>query len=888
MIPDPSRPDPNALLNALKKEEERERRGKLKIFFGMCAGVGKTYDMLVAAREARAKGIDVVVGLVETHGRQDTEKLLEGLSVVPRRTVTYRGTTLQEMDIDAILERRPALVLVDELAHTNAPGSRHAKRYQDVEELLDAGIDVFTTLNVQHVESRAETVGQIAGLAVRETVPDSIFAGAEDVEIIDLPPDELLKRLADGKVYNPERSQQAAQNFFRKGTLTALREMALRMTAERVDHQLRDYMRSERIAGPWKSGQRLLVAVSQSPRSATLIRWARRMAYAMNASLITVYVESSRPLSPGAKAELEKNIKLARELGAELVTTSDDDVARALVRVAREQNVSQILLGKPGRALPFGRSLLDRVIAESRDLDVYVVGTADEASAPPRPWFPDLRAGVWQYLAAAAAVFAVTLLCLPLMGWMGYQSVSLLLLLTVALLSLRLGAGPVVAAAALSALAWDFLFIPPRFRFSIALGEDLFMAVAFFAIAAITGTLTARIRAREKAVRQREERVLALYGLTADLAGARGQDEVAAAIVRHFERVFDADVAVCLSDADGEVFTRPHPASTYALDEKEFSVAVWTYWNEKKAGRFTDTLPSASALYVPIAGPRYTLGVVGVRFRRGESLSGDQESLLMNFVSQVASSLEREQLNEIAQQSLAFVRSEELYKTLFNSLSHEFRTPIAAILSASEALDHAGAGTRLADELTGEVRTAAGRLNRLIDNLLDMTRLESGRIAPLLDWCDLRDLVATTVRKIGADLGDRPVSVDIPEEMPLVRLDFVLMEQALTNLLHNASLYTPPGTGIEIRARVDGDACLLVVADRGPGFPPQALAHLFDKFYRVPGSKAGGTGLGLSIAKGFVAAHEGTITAANREGGGAEFILRLPLRAYHDDTKAAT
>lgn len=878
-----SRPDPDALLSALKKEEENASRGKLRIFFGMCAGVGKTFDMLKAAHEASAKGIDVVVGYAETHKRAETDALLHGLTVLPRKVIEYRGTMLEEMDLDAILARKPSLVLVDELAHSNAPGCRHTKRFQDVLEILGHGIDVWTTLNVQHLESRAETVQQITGSVVRETVPDSIFDEADDVEIVDIPPDELLKRLAEGKVYSAERSRQAIENFFRKGNLTALREMALRLTAERVDHQLRDYMQTRRIAGPWKSGQRLIVAISPSPQSASLIRWARRISYTMNATLVGVSVETSATVSREQALQRERNIKLAEELGAEIITTADENVADALIRVAREQNATQILLGKPGRVLPFRKSLLDQVIERSGNLDVYVGGGDEKPHhGRKRMLFPAARTGGMQYAAAAGIVSIIAAACYPMVPFIGYQTVSLILLLSVALLPLALGAGPVILAAAWGAMIWNFFFIPPRFTFAIASGQDILMVITYFVIAAVTGTLTAKVRARERAVRQREERATALYSLTKDLSVASGQDDVARLVVTNIHKFFAADVAVFLSDIDGDIFTKPHEASTFTVDEKEFSVAVWVYWNERKAGRFTDTLPFASATYYPMSGPRYPLGVIGVRRKGDEQFSNEQEILLQNFVRQIASTLEREQLNEIAHKSMAFVESEQLYKTLFNSISHELRTPVAAIVSASDVMrDPRRSGTTTGiPDLAEEIHTAAERLNRLIDNLLDMARLESGRIKPRLDWCDTRDIVNATLQKLGRELSGHRVVVDVPANMPLVTLDFVLVEQILTNLLHNASQYTPPGSEIRVATDVDGGQCRIVVSDNGPGFREDVIPRLFEKFFRVPGSKSGGTGLGLSIVQGFVAAHQGTITVANRKEGGAEFTIKFPTQSY--------
>jgi two-component system sensor histidine kinase KdpD len=879
-IADHHRPDPDELLHAIKKEEAQSKRGKLKIFFGMCAGVGKTYDMLKSAHEARAKGVDVAVGYIETHNRPETAALLEGLEIIPRKKSDYRGILVEEMDLDAILVRRPRIVLVDELAHTNAPGSRHSRRYQDVQELVDAGIDVYTTVNVQHLESRADTVAQITGTIVRETVPDSIFDLADEVEVIDIPPDELLRRLADGKVYTPERSERAIDNFFRKGNLTALREMALRLTAERVDHQLRDYMQTQRITHTWKSGQRILVAISPSPSTVSLIRWARRMAYTMNATWIAVYVETSKTLSPTVKLQLEKNIKLARELGAEIVTTADESIAQALIRVAHQHQATQILVGKPRRRWPLQATLLDEIIDLSGDLDVSVVGEHDE-SAKKRPLLtlPDIHSGVPQYASAMAIVSAIALSCYPFAQLLGYQTVSLILLLSVALLPLRFGTGPVLAAAAVSSFLWDFFFIPPQFTFAISKPHDILMFIMYFAFAAVTGVLTTRIRAREKAVRLREEHAVALYTLTKDLTVAKNQSEVAETAVKNIGRIFSSDVAVFLSESDGDIFKEAHPASTHKVDDKEFGVAAWVYWNERPAGRYTDTLPFASAIYYPISGPRYPLGVIGVRTRDGHRFTIDQEALLQNFISQISPTLEREQLNELSKKSLVFVESERLYKTLFNSISHELRTPIAAIVSASDSLS-AQQTDPVVRSLVEEIHTASERLNRLVENLLDMTRLESGQIAPRLDWCDMRDLIYTSLRKLAPELSGHVVEVHVPGNFPLVKLDFGLMEQVLTNLLYNAALYTPQGTHVRLAVALIEQELEIVLSDSGPGFPKESLPKLFEKFYRVPGSHAGGTGLGLSIVKGYVEAHRGTVSASNNPGGGAAFVIRIPAEIH--------
>lgn len=839
---DKGRPDPDDVLQSLKREEERERKGKLKIFFGMCAGVGKTYDMLKAAHEAKSKGVSLLVGYVETHGRSETEELLAGLEILPRKTVEYRGTILQEMDTDAILARKPTLVLVDELAHTNAPGSRHTKRYQDVIELLDSGIDVYTTLNVQHLESRADTVAQITGSTVRETVPDSVFENADYIEIVDLPPDELLKRLAEGKVYTAERSQEAARNFFRTGNLTALREMALRLVAERVDHQLRDLMKTQRIAGPWKSGQRILVGISPSPNTVKLIRWARRTAYTMDASWVAVYVERSRPLSAAAGDRLAKNIKLARELGAEIQTTTDEDIAEGILRVAREQKATQILIGKTTHRLPFSASLLDKLIERSGELDIDIVG-GDESTPVTRRrlHLPNIQSGIQQYLVATAIVLGVSLALYPLAPVLGYQTISLVLLLTVVLLPLKLGAGPVLLAAALSATVWDFFFIPPQFTFAIGHLQDVLMFGLYFGVAAVTGVLTARIRARERAVRVREQHASALYGLTKDLSVARSQSDVVRAAVENIRKYFDAEAAVLLSQADGDIFTGAHPASTLAIDQRDFAVAAWVYWNEKNAGRFTDTLPSARATYYPLSGPRYPLGVVGVQVPTDKRLTIDQEALLGNFLRQISSAIEREQLHDLTRKTLVVAESERLYKTLFDSLSHEFRTPVATILGTTDQLQQE---TQFSvgpyAEIVKDMHDAANRLNHLVQNLLDMTRLESGLLRIKRDWCDVADLVGTAVRKVEGLLQNYRVQIEVPESVPLIQADQGLLEQAIVNILHNVTVHAIGATDISIAAHIEQNDCIISVSDNGQGIPPRILRRCSGNSIaaRVPGAAA--------------------------------------------------
>lgn len=881
------RPDPDALLAAIQRDESRQGRGKLKIFLGMVAGVGKTYAMLDAARQLQADGLDVLVGYAETHGRMETDALLSSLDSIPRRKVEYRGTILQELDTDAVLARRPALILVDELAHTNAPGSRHLKRYQDVIELLEAGINVWTTVNVQHFESRADAVRQITGITVHETVPDSLLDLADEIELIDLSPEDLRKRLVEGKVYTPERVEAAANNFFRIGNLTALREMALRLTAEHVDHKLQDYMQLKQIAGPWKSGERLMVAVGPSPFSERLIRWTRRMAYNLEAPWLAVYVDTSRPLSSDAKARLSRNIALARSLGGEIITVGGENIPSALLRVARQRNVTQIVMGKPQhtrwQTLLRGGSLVDHTISDSGDIDIYVV-TGDKTS-PERSLPQALRLEIHsqrqQYLWAmlvVAIVTSVDLLLFDALPWLGYQAVGLTELLTVLLIAAYLGRGPALLAAAVSAVSWNFLFIDPRLTFTIDHFQDVILFTLYFAIAIFTGNLTARIRTQERQAWQTTERMTALYTLAHETATAVNMDDVLQTAVTQISRVFDAEVAILLPRI-GHLERQPLAYSSLTLDDKEFGVAVWVYEHGKPAGRFTDTLSQAAAQFHPLHTPTRIVGVIGIRTHQDKALSFDQEILLETFISQIAVVIERELLDEAAEQSAVLRESERLYTVLLNSISHELRTPIATIKGASSSLlDPAtgvNEGARM--ELAKDIQSAADRLNRLVENLLDMSRLESGRLQLKREWCDLGDLIGVAVQRVDYCASNHPIQIHPEPQLSLVHVDFVLIEQVIVNLLDNACNYTPPGTPIVIEVQMTNRHIEMTISDSGPGIPQNLLDRIFDKFYRLPGTATGGTGLGLSISRGLVEAHGGTLIAENRPEGGARFRLRLPL-----------
>jgi two-component system sensor histidine kinase KdpD len=884
---EPERPNPDALLASIKRNEQAKQQGKLKVFFGMCPGVGKTYAMLKAAQLLKAKDISVLVGIVETHGRLETEALLSGLAVIPRLQVNYKGKTFSDMDLDAVLAARPGYVLVDELAHTNAEGMRHVKRYQDVVELLDNGINVLTTLNVQHVESLVDSIRQITGVTVRETVPDSILDMADEIELVDLPPDDLLVRLREGKVYTAERSEAAASHFFQKGNLTALREIALRKTADRVNLQLKSYMQENRINGPWKTVERLMVAIGPSPYSEQLIRWTRRIAATMEAPWIAVYVQASRLLSETAEKRLKKNISLAQELGATLVTTADDDIARALIRTARQNNATQIVIGKsmtnPIFDLVHGGSLVNKLIRESGAIDIYVV-KSDAGSLPKKHSkygvFPGIASPLRDYVASCSAVCAATAACFLASAYIDYRSVGMFLLFIISILSLFTGRGPLFTAAALSAIFWDFFFIQPVFTFSISHPSDVLLVSLYFIVALVSGTLTSRVRTKEMVVRRRERLTSALYSFVNNLAAAETTDDIARAGIENMTSVFNARTAFFLPESVELIGEKPHSLSTFVPDtEKEWSVAEWVFSNKKPAGRSTATLPFAAASYYPLLIHGTCRGVIGLVSSGAKELPMEQEGLLIMFLHQWAFALDRAYLREEAARTRLLEESERLNKTLLNSISHELRTPLAAITGASSSLLESGiAEDKTArDVLVGDIRAASSRLNRLVENLLDMTRIESGGLTIAKDWCDVHDIINSVISGLSEELSKHSVRVSIADDLPLVKLDGIIIEQVLSNIVLNAAQYTQPATTIHIRSFFDAGALVFAIEDQGPGLPQESINRIFDKFYRVPGTKAGGTGLGLSIVKGFVELHGGSVQAENRLEKGTQFLIRLPV-----------
>jgi two-component system, OmpR family, sensor histidine kinase KdpD len=878
--PGENRPDPDEILATLKLEEEKGKAGRLKIFFGMCAGVGKTYSMLQAARTEKAKKTDIVVGYAETHGRKDTDELLAGLELIPRKIIDYRGKELTEPDLDAIIARKPQVVLIDELAHSNAPGSRHTKRYQDILEIIDNGIDVYTTLNVQHIESRSDTVAQITGIPIKETIPDEIFEKADEIELVDISPDDLLVRFSEGKIYTPERSKEAIQNFFRKGNITALREMALRIAADRVDIQLREYMQQKRIPGPWKSGLHLMVSVSPSPHSGKLIRWAKNLSYTMGATLLALYVEPTRKLTPAQEEQLNKNITLARQLGAEFRTVSGDDLVKAILTVAHKENITHIIIGKPRHRDMFAMfklgNLLNRLIRLSGNIDVYVLGSDLPGDDKYRRHIPLLSfsSGFTQYFLAGIITMLTALACFPVRELIGYQVVAFALLFEVSILAIFLGIGPILLSATLSALLWDFLFIPPYFTLHIERAEDVLMLFMYFIIVILNGILTSRVRRQERMTREREERTRALYQLTKKLSAASGIKEVMDVSVTDILKFFRSDSAIFMQNGPKELEKEIRHETPLSFTEAEASIATWVFHHSRKAGKYTDTLPSTSFTFYPLKGTRHNLGVIAIR--QNKSFKGDEEIFWDTFRTQISNALEREFLDELARKALVLDESDKLYKALFNSISHELRIPVATIMGASDTLLSVDCDKDTRHKLYKETFKASERLNRLIENLLNMSRLESGRISPKKDWVDVHDMLNKVTGGLSEELNNFKVEIVIPPETPLVRLDFGLMEQVLYNLVFNAVQYSPQHTTLRIKMYFEKPQFVMEVMDRGPGFPKEALPHVFDKFYRVSGTQTGGTGLGLSIVKGFVEAQNGTVEIENRKNGGARVMVRIP------------
>ena len=896
------RPDPDDLLARVQREEAARARGRLKVFLGAAAGVGKTFAMLSAAHEKRDEGVDVVVGVVETHGRAETAALLQGLDLLPPRVVEYRGARLHDFDLDGALKRKPALIIVDELAHTNAPGARHPKRWGDVEELLDSGIDVYTAINVQHLESLKDVVAGITGIQVTETVPDSVIDRADEVEVVDLPPDELIERLHEGKVYMPRLAERAVKNFFRKGNLIALRELALRRTAERVEEQMRDYREGAGIRDVWQAGEQILVCIGPSAAAASLIRAGRRLASSLHADWTVAYVETPRlqRLAPAKRNAVLELLRFAERLGATTVTLSGPQISAEILNFARRKNVTKLVLGKPNRS-GWKRwllgSVVDTVVDQAETIDVYLIGAESEVLAAPaaRPLLDRSREhlGVSEaeraerkirfprYLAALGITLACTLIAFTMSAWFELTNLVMIYLLGGVVAATRYGRGPSILVAVLGVAAFDFFFVPPYLTFAVSDTQYLLTFAVMLVVGLIVSSLTAGMRQQARVAGYREERMSTLYGMARELATSHSEDEILRIGVKHICETFASQAVFLLPDASGKMRYPPAESMHGSLHGADLAVAQWVYDRGQPAGLGTDTLAAAEAHYLPLTGSSSALGVVAIlpsSMRR--IFVPEQHRLLEAFISQIALALERARLAQQAGAVEMKMESERMRNSLLSAISHDLRTPLATIIGAASSLAEQDAclapATRA--DLAGAIHDEARRMTRLVNNILDMARLEGGGIKLDRQWYPLEEIVGGVLSRLKPRLANHPFKVELPPDLPWILVDAVLIEQVVENLVENAVKYTPAGTSITLGARVEGQEMLVEVADRGPGLARGEDNRVFEKFYRARAERSqSGVGLGLTICRAIVEAHGGRIWAENDPQGGAVFRFALPL-----------
>ncbi|MEY4510996.1 MAG: hypothetical protein RLZZ450_3118 [Pseudomonadota bacterium] len=885
-----ARPDPDALLSQLRAEEERTTRAKLKIFFGFAPGVGKTYRMLQVARELGTHGVDVVVGVVETHGRSDTAALVRGLELLPRRPVAYRGRTLEEFDLEAALARRPSLIVVDELAHSNAEGSRHDKRWMDVMDLLDAGIDVFTTMNVQHVESLNDVVAAITRIQVRETVPDTMLERADEIELVDISPEQLLLRLQEGKVYLADSATRAAEHFFQRGNLLALRELALRQTAVHVESDVLAYRERHGVDKPWATSERVLVSVGPSPASARLVRAGKRMAAGLRAPWVAASVDATHrpPLRERDRERLEAHLRLAESLGASVVRLQGADITSPLLDYARRHNVTRLILGKPTHARFLDRlrgSLLDRIVRASGDIDVHVisgdhVGPPETAPAatPEARTKPSLRA----YALSAVFVALSTGVGMLVRAVYPVPDLEMLYLLAVMIAASQLGRGPSLLAAVLSVLAFDFFFVPPTLTFAVRDANHILTFAMMFIVGSSLSALTTRLRRQEQAARAREDRSTTLYTLSRSLGSLLDPDRAAQVVTRQAADSFEARATLLLSEPDGALrelatFPERETAHSAALSPTELGAAKWAHEHGRLAGLGTDTLPGSRALCCGLRVGAATVGAIALIPLKRPGFDAEQRDFFQAFCLQAAFAFERARLAEQARKSALRAKTEELRSSLLSAVSHDLRTPLAAITGAATSLrDDTNLSAATQAELLGSICAEAERLERLVTNLLDMTRLEAGGVEPKREWIPLEEIVGGALTRLESKLASREVSTHIADDVPLLSVDAVLMQQVFINLLDNALKYTPESSPLQIDARVEGGFVVVDVSDRGPGVG-DAPHVLFEKFRRGAVGSVVGAGLGLAICRGIIEAHGGTLSAHNRQGGGATLCIQLPV-----------
>ncbi len=883
------RPDPDALLAQIAQDEARAQRGRLKIFFGASAGVGKTYAMLSAAQAARAQGTDVVIGVIETHGRAETEALVNGISRLPLKDVTYRDRTLKEFDLDAALVRKPRLVLVDELAHSNVPGSRHPKRWQDVEELLNAGIDVWSTVNVQHLETLNDVVTGITGIRVWETVPDRVFDEADEVVIVDLSPDDLLQRLKEGKVYMPQQAATAVRNFFRKGNLIALRELALRRTADRVDDEMLDYRRTQSVASVWQTREALLLCLGTDERSEKLVRATARMASQLDVPWHCIYVETPQlqRLSEQKRQKVLRMLKLAQDAGADTATLAGSSLAAAVVKYAHEHNLSRVILGRDtGRWRRSWRPTLAEAVGRiAPDLDVIQIAlpageaTTKGAPAPEQGAQAATSTEAWPPYAWSALICAgVALLTAPLHAVLDLANIVMMFLLAVVFVAMRFGRGPAIMAAFLAVGAFDFFYVPPRLTFTVNDAQYLLTFAVMLVVALVIGQLTAGLKFQARVATLREERVRALYEMSRDLSGALLPEQVAEIASRFLRSEFEAHGALLVADPQDRLTgALPEPQQPAGVDA---SVAQWAFDHDEAAGYGTNTLPAASMLYLPLKAPMRIRGVLAIEPRNPSRLAGpEQRRLLDTCASLLAISLERIHYVNVAQSTTVQMESERLRNSLLAAISHDLRTPLSALVGMADSLALTEASPDAAvGQLARSIREAALRMNSQVNNLLDMARLQSGQVQLNLQWLPLEEAVGSALRALEGTLDARRVRVSLPPDLPLLHVDPALFERVLCNVFENASKYTPPDSPIEVSAAVAGDRVEIMVDDHGPGLPRNREGVIFEMFERGRKESATpGVGLGLAICRAIVQAHGGAIKAENRRGAGARFTIELPL-----------
>lgn len=891
-----TRPDPDQLLATVNAEEARARLGKLRIFFGASAGIGKTYSMLEAARGLRTAGGDIVIGYVEPHGRVETERLLEGIEQLPMLAVSYRGTVRRELDLDAGLKRRPAILVVDELAHSNLiegdPPPRHAKRWQDIEELLEQGIDVWTTLNVQHLESLNDLVAQITGVRQRETIPDRIFDEADEIELIDLPPDDLIARLKAGKVYVPEQAAAAIERFFRKPNLIALRELALRRVADRVDAAARASTLIDRSSRAWMARDRVLVAIGPDPQAEQVVRAGKRIADGLDAQWSVVYVETPELLRLSA-AERNRRIellRLAESLGAETVTLDGPSAAQVLLEYARTRNATRLVVGAPKRRgwrTWLRPSTTTELVRRARGLDVIAIGATEEGyPAPARSVPSETELAVplqWnRYLWALVTSVIATAIAFAMYPFFELANIVMAYVLASTIAAVKFGRGPAVTAAVANVLAFDFCFVPPRFTFSVADVQYVVTFAVMLIVAFTIATLMASVRQQTRVAGARERRTALLYAMSRELAVTRGVSNMARVAVRHVAEVFDCKAVVLLPDANGRLHHPQEAPLEGSFGKADLSIAQWVVDHGRRAGLGSDTLPAAPALYVPLSDERQRLGVLAVLpENRRRILLPEQRYLLETFAGQLGLAMERVRLADVAETSRVAAETESLRNTLLASISHDLRTPLAVIVGASSALAEQSCDLDLEARtwLARSIETKAREMSDIVANVLDLMRFESGQIVLRREWETLDDLVGSALRRVEDRLKAYPIEIALPSDLPPVHVDAGPIVQTFVNLLDNVVKYTPPGTRVRISAAVDDDLVHVTVEDNGPGLPNEGRGRLFDKFQRgtVEGTVVG-AGLGLAICRVIVRAHGGQIEASDRPGGGARFQFTLPTK----------